>query len=349
MKTNFNASNSFSQAISITQAYIYHNDMFNTYGTPLLGTLLSCNLTMQTLEMSQEWLATQLGCCVKTVQRHLDNMVASQILTKEFRYHGKGKEQTNKYTMHPMFKDPKVLEQFASRYHEVKLWLVRNSKDLALKALRQIKPVVKKVECAFSALFNGGVVPFNIPSFSSYIYSLRQLGTRLHRGADAVKFPKRKEKHQSEWSMDTEYRTTALKRVERVLKLTPAGAIAFAGYSDAVLEAALKDYERQRYTIKKNFNWFSRVCASKAKELNLPQDVRKRIYLQQLYGIDDKASPKRQIDAQLLASNVGTVPQKEIKKQEVAKPPVSPGAGLSALQDKMDPETFARIKALMGI
>ncbi len=173
MKTNSNASKRINQVFSAQELIekikdlIDQSSQFHSFFAPLLAKLTMCNITMQNLEMSQSWLARQTGCCDRTIRRHLDTLVSLGFLKKKFRYHGKGKEQTNLYTINPIAKTEEFLKVLAEHFHEVRLYLTRTARERLRKAMDVVSQKAILVKDAANALIQKGVLPFKI---TNYLY-----------------------------------------------------------------------------------------------------------------------------------------------------------------------------------
>jgi len=169
LKTNSNSSNGINQAFSsptsifnIIDILIEKSSQFHSFFAPLLAKLTMCNLTMNSLEMSQDWLAEQTGCCDRTIRRHLDTLVEIGFLKKKFRYHGKGKEQTNLYMVNPVAKTDEFLKVLAEHFHEVRLYLTRTARERLRKAMDVVSQKAILMKDAANAFIQKGVLPFKM-------------------------------------------------------------------------------------------------------------------------------------------------------------------------------------------
>lgn len=290
MKTNNNASNWINQAFSfislpkqiiidgIDTSYRYH-----TFWASLLAKMTMCNLTMsKKLTMSQDWIAQQIGCCDRTVRRHLNRLIELGFLKKRNR----GFKQTNEYTINPIAKTENFLKLLAPHFHEVALYLKRQAQEKAYRAANEIKQQAILAKQAIGAVMQKGVRLFNSPSRNYNLYNNLTVPSSV-----SVNNNDKNSK---------DFITGPLKRVIEALNLTIAGGITFAGYTDDVLTLALKEFRKQRGQIKRPYYWFSSICASLRKQYNRPYDWQKVKDLQKEHNVDD-TSPKRTLDIKLSA------------------------------------------------
>lgn len=317
--------------------YLEHNDFYNTFGNLILAKMVAANLTMKQLTFSHTWIAKQVTSKArKTPQRHIPNIISTGILLQRRRF-----KQTNVYTLHPYAQSQEFLEMLAPHFHEIKLYLIRKAKEHLRASLLNVSSGVQKVNCAFTALFNGGVPLFNTPSLTSYYYLLRQ-----------YKAAKIKPEIPRKGTMD-DFRTKALAKLEEKAKLTPAGAIALAGYSDKVLTEAYKQFVYQRGRINKPFYWLSHVCKELSREYKEQFDYRRVNLLNQLYGIDDK-EPKTEAAKQLQMAdnrNKGIVSQKAptVSSYSAPRPPLTEEEIQKRREEfagKVSPATLAMVEKL---
>lgn len=113
--------------------YIEHNKIYAPFANELLEVLLSCNLTMkQKLEMTYGWLASRIGCCTKTIQRHINKIISTGILSKRFRF-----KMSNVYRFGDVAKEQSFLEFLALHFSWFKRYLLRKAQEAAIVALNQ--------------------------------------------------------------------------------------------------------------------------------------------------------------------------------------------------------------------
>lgn len=294
MSTYLNAFVAINQALSfpsISTKYVNillsQSEQFHSFLGLVMAKFTMCNLTMETLEMSQEWIAQQLGCCSRTVRRHIETLVKVGFLKKKFRFKGKGKEATNLYKVNPIAKSEGFLRFLAPRFHEIKLYLQRLWRE-KLRITHNValqEAILSKQR--LGAHMNKGVLPFNNDIF--YVNStVKQEVTRT------VPDTKREEKPDG-------FMSKSLKRVQEALQLTIAGTITFAGYTDDVLDGALQSFRQQRCRIRKEYFWFSSVCAAYRKQLNRTYNLQLVKELQKQYNVTD-STPVKIVQEQLLRS-----------------------------------------------
>ncbi len=289
MKTNNNALHAILQAFSfpslstdIITTSIDSSSQYHTFFAPLIAKLAMCGITMKNLVMSQSWLAQQIGCCDRTIRRHLDPLIKLGFIKKRNR----GFKKTNEYTINPILKTESVLKLFAPYFHEVALYLSR----LAKEKLRIAADVaLQKTIIAKQSI--GAIMQKGVRLFNNNIY----INSKQYCTKDSSIVPVYK-KEIDDGKQD--FRTKTLKRVALALNLTTAGTIFFAGYTDEVLEKALQAFRNQRCKIKKVFYWFSSVCAALRKQDNSTYNWQKVKDLQKEHNVDD-TSLKRTVDVAL--------------------------------------------------
>jgi len=306
LKTNNTTSNFIGQALYAnsseilenTLSLIAHYKQHSLLRLHLMGKFISYNLTMDTLEMSQDYLADEISACDRTVRRGIEDLKHEKLLKKRFRFKGKGREQTNLYTLHPFMKTREFLEALAPHFHEIDLYCRRTFRPIITKTVQTVK-------CALSAIFNGGALLFNYPSLRSSFNVTKQVNSRACVREEPAKNSHRKEVPPSaageppkRRSMEEYLLRPLVKKISRKLNLTVAGSIGIAAYPDEVLQMALGRIEKST-VLNKPFYGFVSICSYICKDLGMRRDTCLMFQMQDKYNISDDA-PKTKATAQVI-------------------------------------------------
>lgn len=260
MRTNSNSSIGINQVFSspvsifnIIDILIEKSSQFHSFFAPLLAKLTMCNLTMNSLEMSQDWLAEQTGCCSRTIQRHLDVLVEIGFLKKKFRYHGKGKEQTNLYTLNPVAKSEEFLKILAKHFHEVRLYLTRTARERLRKAIDVASQKVILAKSSANQLIQKGVVPFKI-----MIYLFKNNSNNNNKEEISVNYSQKKNEF-------------LMQRLTKLFNCSDEQILSLQRHTNEVLMYAEKAYiasgVSDRIASENRFRYFMGICRNRSRVL----------------------------------------------------------------------------------